>query len=70
MNVRPGAVGRDHDFLVVSGAAEVERVEAAAAVDGVTAVARIPDEHVVAGAEGRDVAALTAHDAVVARGRR
>ena len=63
---RPGAVGRDDDVLAYIGAAEVERVEAAAALDHVIAVARIPDERVVAGAEERRVGAFTAHDRVVA----
>jgi hypothetical protein len=39
---------------------EVERVEAGLAVDRVIAVARIPDERVVAGAEERSVGAFTA----------
>ena len=47
-------------------AVEDERVEAAAAVDLVIAVARIPDERVVAGAEERRVGAFTANDRVVA----
>ncbi len=38
-------------FSADIGAAKIERVEAAPAIDGVTAVARVPDGHVVAAAE-------------------
>ena len=55
---RPGAVGRDVDVLSGIGAAEVERVEAVTALDHVAAVARIPDERVVAVAEERRVSCL------------
>src|SRR5215471_10527319 len=62
----PRAVTRDGDGLAAIFAAEVERVEAAAAVDDVIAVARIPDERVVAVAEERCVAAFTSDDRIVA----
>ena len=48
---RPPAIGRDVDVLVDVGAVEHERVEAVLALDHVAAVARVPDERVVAGAE-------------------
>ena len=47
-------------------AVEEQRVDAGLALDGVAAVARIPVECVVAGAEERDVVALVAVDEVVA----
>ena len=47
-------------------AVEQHRVGAVLALDGVAAVARIPLEHVVAGAEERGVVALLAVDEVVA----
>ena len=47
-------------------ALEVQRVGAGLAFDGVVAVARVPVEAVVAGAEGRGVGALVAVDEVVA----
>ena len=53
----PPAVGRDVDFLVDIGAVENERVVTGLALDRVAAVARVPDERVVARAEqGRVVA--------------
>ena len=45
------AVGRDVDVLVDVRAVEQQRVDAGLAFDRVAAVARIPDERVVAGAE-------------------
>ena len=48
------------------GAVEQHRVGAVLALDGVAAVARIPDERVVAGAEEREVVAAVAVDRVVA----
>ncbi len=62
----PRAVGLDGEGLATIFAVEVERVEAGLAVDRVVAVARIPDESVVAGAEERRVGAFTARDRVVA----
>ena len=47
----PAAVGRDVDVLVDVGADEQQRVGAVLALDGVAAVARVPRERVVAGAE-------------------
>ena len=63
---RPAAVGRDVDVLVDVGAVEHQRVGAGLALDGVAAVARVPDERVVAGAEEGDVVAAAAGDGVVA----
>ena len=60
------AVGRDVDLLVDVGAVELHRVDAVLAFDGVAAVARVPDERVVAGAEERGVVAAAAGDEVVA----
>ena len=48
------------DILVDVGAVEQERVEARLALDHVAAVARVPDEHVVAGAQERHVVAAAA----------
>ena len=47
-------------------AVEEHRVDAGLALDGVAAVARVPDEGVVAGAEEGDVVAPVAVDEVVA----
>ena len=47
------------------GAVEEHRVEAVLALDGVAAVARVPDEGVVAGAHQRHVVAAAAVDEVV-----
>jgi hypothetical protein len=47
-------------------AVEHERVEAGLALDYVTAIAVVPDERIVASAEGRHVGAFAAHDRVVA----
>ena len=58
----PRAVGRDVDFLVDVGAVEHQRVVAGLALDGVAAVARVPDERVVAGAEQRRIVAGAADD--------
>ena len=60
------AVRRDVDVLADVGAIEQQRVGAGPAFDRVTAVARIPDERVVAGAEVRHVVATAAGDEVVA----
>ena len=60
------AVGRDVDLLADVGAVEVQRVAAALALDGVAAVARIPLEGVVAGAQLGGVGADVAVDEVVA----
>ena len=53
-----------YDRVVV--AVEHERVEAGLALDYVTAIAVVPDERVVAGAEERRVGAFAADDRVVA----
>ena len=50
VNRTRAAVGRDVDLLVDVGAVEQQRVGAGLALDGVAAVARVPDEGVVAGA--------------------
>src|SRR5262249_3051661 len=62
----PRAVGRDVDLLGDVGAVEEHAVEAGLALDGVVAVAGVPDEYVVAGAEGGDVVAAPTDDEVVA----
>ena len=49
----PTAVGREVDILGDVGAVEEHRVGAALALDGVAAVAGVPDEGVVAGAASR-----------------
>ena len=56
----PAAVGRDVDVLGDVGAVEQQRVVAALALDGVAAVARVPDEGVVAGAHQGHVVAAAA----------
>ena len=58
-------VGRDVDVLGDVGAAEVEPVQAVLALDGIVAVARIPLEDVVAGAEESDVVACAAVEEIV-----
>ena len=60
------AVGGDVDVLADVGAVEVQDVVAALALDGVAAVARIPLEAVVAGAQQGGVGADVAVDEVVA----
>ena len=60
------AIGRDVDVLVDVGAVEHQRVGAGLALDHVAAVARIPDERVVAVAEKGDVVAAAADHGVVA----
>ena len=60
------AVGRDVDVLVDVGAAKVERIEAAPAIDDIAPVARVPDEDVVAGAELCHVVAAAADHYVIA----
>ena len=58
VNADAAAVGRDVDLLGDVGAVEQHRVGAGLALDGVAAVAGVPDERVVAGAQqGRVVAA-------------
>ena len=61
----PRAVRGQVDVLVRVRAVEDHRVRAVLALDGVAAVARIPDESVVSVAEQRDVAALVPVDRVV-----
>ena len=51
------AIGRDVHVLVDVGAVEHQRIGAGLALDDVAAVARVPDERVVAVAEQRDVVA-------------
>ena len=63
---QPAAVGREVDVLVDVGAVEEHRVVAVLALDGVAAVAGVPDEGVVAGAHEGDVVAAAAGDDVVA----
>ena len=53
-------------FFVDVRAVEQQRIVAGLALDGVAAIARIPDEGVVAGAELGDVVAATAVDEVIA----
>ena len=62
----PLAIGRDVDVLGDVGAVEHQRIGAGLALDHVAAVARIPDERVVAVAEQRDVVAAAADHGVVA----
>ena len=66
VNRTRAAVGRHVEVLVDVGAVEQHRVDAVLALDDVAAVARIPLERVVAGAEQGDVVALVAVDEVVA----
>src|SRR6185312_3443764 len=63
-------MGGDGNCLYARGeavAVEHERVEAGLALDLVTAIAVVPDERIVAGAEGRHVVAVAAIEDVVAR---
>ena len=62
----PAAIGRDVDVLADVGAVEHQRVGAGLALDDVAAVARVPDEGVVAVAEQGHVVAAAADDGVVA----
>ena len=62
---QPLAVGGHVDALGDVGAVEQQRVDAGLAFDGVAAVARIPDERVVAGAQERQVVAAVAVARVV-----
>ncbi len=62
----PVAIGRDVDVLVDVGAIEQQRVGAGLAFDRVAAVARVPDERVIALAEERHVVAATANHQVIA----
>ncbi len=64
--LHPAVVGRDADVLVDVGAVEYQRIGAVLAFDGVAAVARIPDEGVVAGAAEQRVVAAAAGDDVIA----
>ena len=66
VNRTRAAVGRHLEALVDVRAVEHHRVRAVLALDDVAAVARIPLEDVVAGAEERGVVALLAVDEVVA----
>ena len=63
---RASAVGDDVDVLADVRAEEQHRVGAVLAFDRVVAVARIPLEHVVAGAHQGEVVAVVAEDEVVA----
>ena len=63
---QPAAVGRGGEDLGAGGAVEAQRVGAVLALDDVAAVARIPDERVVAGPQEAGVGALVAVDRVVA----
>ena len=63
------AVRRQAHLLGAGGAVEHERVVAGATLDEVTAVARVPHEAVVAGAEERGVVADATDDEVVAAAR-
>ena len=58
--------GGEVDLLVGGGAVEHQRIHSGLAFDGVAAVARIPLEPVVAGAEQGGIVALVAVDEVVA----
>ena len=60
------AIGREVDVLADVGAVEQQRVDAGLALDDVVAIARIPLERIVSGAEKGDVVALVAVDEVVA----
>ena len=60
------ALGRQVERLGVVGPEEEQDVAAALAVDGVVAVARVPDEAIVVGAQVDDVVALPALDVVEA----
>ena len=66
MNSDAAAVGDDVDVLAGVRAEEQQRVGAVLAFDGVVAVARVPLEDVVAGAEEGHVVAVVAEDEVVA----
>ncbi len=63
---RPPAVGRDVEVLVAAAAVEKEGVGSVLALDHVAAVARIPLEYIIAGAEQGDVVGLVAVDEVIA----
>ena len=63
---QPPAVGRGLEDLGAATAVEQHRVGAVLALDRVAAVARVPLERVVAGAQEGDVVALLAVDEVVA----
>src|SRR5215207_9777600 len=58
-------IGRDVDVLAYIGAVEHQRVGAGLALDRVAAVARIPDEAVVTGAQQRHVVATPTGNCVV-----
>ena len=59
-------IGRDVDVLADIGAVEDQRIGAGLTFDDVAAVARVPDERVVAVAEKGHVVAATADHGVVA----
>ena len=63
--MHPAAIGRDFEGLGPAAAVEQHRVGAVPALDYVAAIARIPLEYVVAGAETGDIVALLAVDEVV-----
>ena len=63
----PPAIGRDVDFLVDVGPVEHQRVGTRTTFNGIAAIARVPDEGVVAAAELRIVVAAAADDDVIAR---
>src|SRR5262245_20927433 len=62
----PLTIGGDDPVLADVGSIEYQRIRAGLAFDRVAAVARIPLEHVVAGAKEGDVVALIAVDEVFA----
>ena len=62
----PSAVGHDVDVLAGARAEEQHLVDAVLALERVVAVARVPLEHVVAGAHQGHVVAVVAEDEVVA----
>ena len=67
VNLARDPFGRDIDFLGDIGAVEQQRVGAGLTLDRVAAIARIPDECVVASAEKGNVVAAPAVDKIVAR---
>src|SRR5262249_49147313 len=62
----PVAVGRDIDVFGDVGAVEQQRVAAGSAFNDVAAVARVPDERTLAGAQRREIVPAAADDQVVA----
>src|SRR5262245_58607576 len=63
---RARAIRFDVELLVDVGTVEHERIEAVLAFDDIAAVARIPNERIVPGAEPRRVGAAAAGDDVIA----